>query len=401
MNRQAKESAARAFLASVFVCVALWGSTPARAEEDTHQYPIDIEKLPLSQALEAFSRQTTLQYAYFPTDDDEERMMVGPVHGRLTVNEILSKLLPQGFTFRWVNQRTVSILPPPADTPPGGVNQAVAEKDRQHSELSKDQQLSMENGGGKSGSARGPYEFDWSMLVKGKKISDSVFDGLDLDIPAQVLRSRGYRCIGASTLSDLMRLVPQQPNLKPGFFLGDGTQFADLRGLGFDTTLVLISGRRAIPSASALAVNAFDLNSIPVSAVERVEIVSDSTSAIYGADAIGGIVNIKLRENFAEPGSISTTVLRTGVPWSVMLPLARLEATVAHEVQLCSTTSIAVRYSVANAIAGTIRISCASAAGTGVLLPRRPVTSARLRWRTYLGCQRASLQYRPSAGALR
>ena len=83
--------------------------------------------------------------------------------------------------------------------------------------------------------------------------------------------------------------------------MGDGTQFADLRGLGFDTTLVLINGRRTIATASALAVNGFDLNSIPLGAVERVEIVSDSTSAIYGADAIGGVVNIVLRENIPEP----------------------------------------------------------------------------------------------------
>ena len=87
----------------------------------------------------------------------------------------------------------------------------------------------------------------------------------------------------------------------PGSYLGDGTQFADLRGLGFDTTLVLINGRRTFASASALSVNAFDLNSIPLGAVERVEIVSDSTSAIYGADAIGGVVNIRLRENIPEP----------------------------------------------------------------------------------------------------
>jgi iron complex outermembrane receptor protein len=80
--------------------------------------------------------------------------------------------------------------------------------------------------------------------------------------------------------TDLFRYVTQQPNLQSGSFLGDGTQFADLRGLGFDTTLVLINGRRTFASASAVSVNAFDLNSIPLGAVESIEIVSDSTSAI-------------------------------------------------------------------------------------------------------------------------
>ena len=49
-----------------------------------------------------------------------------------------------------------------------------------------------------------------------------------------------------STVTDLMRYVPQQLHTMPGSFLGDGTQFADLRGLGFDTTLVLINGRRTM-----------------------------------------------------------------------------------------------------------------------------------------------------------
>ena len=117
----------------------------------------------------------------------------------------------------------------------------------------------------------------------------TVFDREDIDAS------------GASTVTDLFRYVTQQPNLKPESYLGDGTQFADLRGLGFDTTLVLINGRRTIATASALSVNAFDLNSIPLGAVERIEIVSDSMSAIYGADAIGGVVNIVLRENIPEP----------------------------------------------------------------------------------------------------
>jgi iron complex outermembrane recepter protein len=117
----------------------------------------------------------------------------------------------------------------------------------------------------------------------------------------QVFDREDIEASGASTVTDIFRYVTQQPNLKPGSFLGDGTQFADLRGLGFDTTLVLINGRRTIATASALGANAFDLNSIPLGAVERVEIVSDSTSAIYGADAIGGVVNIMLRDEIPEP----------------------------------------------------------------------------------------------------
>ena len=89
------------------------------------------------------------------------------------------------------------------------------------------------------------------MIVEGQRILDSVFDSLDLDIPVTVFDREDIDASGALTITDLFRYVTQQPNLKPGSYLGDGTQFADLRGLGFDTTLVLINGRRTIPTASA------------------------------------------------------------------------------------------------------------------------------------------------------
>lgn len=71
----------------------------------------------------------------------------------------------------------------------------------------------------------------------------------------------------------------------------------DLRGLGSGRTLVLIDGRRAPASAQAASAGV-DVNAIPLAAVERIEILSDGASAIYGSDAIGGVVNIILRKDF-------------------------------------------------------------------------------------------------------
>lgn len=70
-----------------------------------------------------------------------------------------------------------------------------------------------------------------------------------------------------------------------------------LRGLGEGRTLILIDGRRA-PIAPNFG-SAQDLNSIPLAAVERIEILSDGASAIYGTDAIGGVVNIITRKDFS------------------------------------------------------------------------------------------------------
>lgn len=69
-----------------------------------------------------------------------------------------------------------------------------------------------------------------------------------------------------------------------------------LRGLGEDRTLILIDGRRAPVTPNVGS--ASDLNSIPMAAVERIEILSDGASAVYGSDAIGGVVNIITRKDF-------------------------------------------------------------------------------------------------------
>ncbi len=70
----------------------------------------------------------------------------------------------------------------------------------------------------------------------------------------------------------------------------------DLRGLGSERTLVLIDGRRA-PKAP-YAPSAQDLNAVPIAIVERIEVLKDGASAIYGADAIAGVINIITRKNF-------------------------------------------------------------------------------------------------------
>lgn len=301
MNRHANGAENCSLLASVLIAFALCWATVTRAQASDRQYDFDIAPQPLAQALLQFTKQTKLQLFYSPDDVEEDKLLAGEVKGRRTAEEALTALLPIGFTFVWTNARTVTVISPPANAPPGGVKEAEKEKDQQHSEMLKEQQLSMANGGGKSGSARGPYAFNMAMTVEGRRILDSVFRGLDPDVPATVFDRRDIEALGVSSITDLFRYLPQQVHTQPGSFLGDGTQFADLRGLGFDTTLVLINGRRTMATASALTANAFDLNSIPPGAVERIEIVSDSNSAIYGADAIGGVVNIVLRKEVPEP----------------------------------------------------------------------------------------------------
>ncbi|SEK38621.1 TonB-dependent Receptor Plug Domain [Colwellia chukchiensis] len=83
---------------------------------------------------------------------------------------------------------------------------------------------------------------------------------------------------------------------------GDGTATVDLRGLGTSRTLVMVNGRRWVPSNQSGVV---DLNTIPASLIENVEIITGGASAVYGSDAIGGVVNFKMKDDF-EGVEIST-----------------------------------------------------------------------------------------------
>ncbi len=75
---------------------------------------------------------------------------------------------------------------------------------------------------------------------------------------------------------------------------GDGSSGVNLRGLGASRTLVLVNGRRWVTALDSTV----DLNTIPVAAVERVEVLKDGASSIYGSDAIGGVVNLITRKDY-------------------------------------------------------------------------------------------------------
>ncbi|MDH3904133.1 MAG: TonB-dependent receptor [Gammaproteobacteria bacterium] len=84
-----------------------------------------------------------------------------------------------------------------------------------------------------------------------------------------------------------------------GSGIGAGAVQLSIRNVSAKRTLVLVDGKRWIAGASASGVpNAVDLNTIPDNVIERVEILQDGASAIYGSDAIGGVVNIITRQNF-------------------------------------------------------------------------------------------------------
>lgn len=134
------------------------------------------------------------------------------------------------------------------------------------------------------------------LAVTGSRIAR---DDLDGALPVQIIDRVTIEASGKTSVADLLR---NQPINSGGSFRpqsGNAAQsFAgvSLRALGSDRTLILIDGRRA-PTAPNVG-SGQDLNAIPLAAVERIEILSDGASAIYGSDAIGGVVNIITRSDF-------------------------------------------------------------------------------------------------------
>lgn len=107
---------------------------------------------------------------------------------------------------------------------------------------------------------------------------------------------------GATSLTEVLKDVAQniggQNENRTGGFTA-GASSLNLRGIGSQATLTLINGRRLASYAQPEFQSTFvDLNSIPVGAVERIEILKDGASAIYGAEAMAGVVNIILRSNY-------------------------------------------------------------------------------------------------------
>jgi len=101
------------------------------------------------------------------------------------------------------------------------------------------------------------------------------------------------------TLNDLPQLRSTFSQQNPGLGVGiAGLNLLDLRGLGTSRTLVLVNGRRHVPADILNNAVSPDVNSIPNDLIERVDIITGSSSAVYGSDAIAGVVNFVLRRDF-------------------------------------------------------------------------------------------------------
>ena len=135
-----------------------------------------------------------------------------------------------------------------------------------------------------------------TVVVTGSRISYSPTDGPQ---PLTVVTREDIEDSGLLSVGDLIQRLPMQGSGINRTYNngGDGSVRVELRALGAARTLVLVNGKRWVASGEG-ANSSIDLNTIPMAAIERVEVLKDGASAVYGSDAIAGVVNIILRKNF-------------------------------------------------------------------------------------------------------
>ena len=146
-----------------------------------------------------------------------------------------------------------------------------------------------------SGARQRPEATAERVIVTGSNIPTSEETGPN---PVDTYRTEDIQKLGVVNQTDLLSKLPIQAggtinqNIANG---GDGSVIPNLRGLLPKETLVLVDGKRVAPNANGVGV---DINLIPFPMIDRIEILKDGASAIYGADAIAGVFNIILIHKF-------------------------------------------------------------------------------------------------------
>ena len=133
-------------------------------------------------------------------------------------------------------------------------------------------------------------------VLTGSHIRRHQEDGL---APLDIISNLEIERSGSQTLADLIKFIPAVSGNSTSTAVsngGDGTTKVTLRGLPANNTLVLVNGQRVV--FDGLAGDSVDLNAIAPIAIDRLEILKDGASAIYGSDAIAGVVNIVMKDEF-------------------------------------------------------------------------------------------------------
>ena len=298
-------------LGIVLATLALGSGSLSAQGESSDKRQFDISPQSLDSALLEFSEQAELQLVVAASS--LEGMETRGFAGQGTPEKALAALLDGAdLKFSTVGATVTITDAGGSERQEGGISQSQPD-DEEDAEANMPGSETLGVGESDSQEEDGeddPLELEAS-TVTGSRITVSA-----RELPSQVivLSYEDLRNTGAPTLEQALRQLPQNINGttefggarlyqtpdSSGALLGtsniNGSSTINLRGLGESATLVLIDGKRA--GDSGMLGGFTDISEIPVSIVERVEVQLDGASAIYGSDAIGGVVNIILKKDY-------------------------------------------------------------------------------------------------------
>lgn len=287
----------------VLLCVCLMGSAFAQ-ERFAREVAFDIAAQSVEAALLEFSKQADVQVMVGTSSLNGQK--TAGVKGKLAVKDALRELLKNtGLEYRTEGNGTITIRSASAAKTDARVRplmngSSLASRDAAGEAATRDRASADE-------SAAPTMETLDEVLVTGSHIRGVAPAGSSLiEISRADIEKTGF-----ATVQEVVRSLPQNFSGGPSEstrpqLAGTGDAVArtnatngtalNLRGLGAGATLVLLNGRR-LPSGGTAGLFV-DVSSVPLSAVERIDVLTDGASAIYGSDAIGGVVNFVLRKDY-------------------------------------------------------------------------------------------------------
>jgi iron complex outermembrane recepter protein len=258
---------------AVSVLIACLTVTPTLAQSERSNF--DIPQTNLAAALIAYSKQAGINVAL---DNEQLGQRAAPaVRGNLTHEEALRQLLAgTGLRYEFVTPATVRLISP--------APHATSERPS-----SVPVQLAPRR---KVDPSEPPPE---EVVVVGSRLQPNARSAL----PTTVIDNAAIQASGAQTINNVLNDLPQASfrSTTSAAQSGRGSSTINLRGLPNGTTLVLVNGRPLAPSAFSANNGTLALGTIGLAAVERIEILSSGSSAVYGGNALAGVVNIVLKRH--------------------------------------------------------------------------------------------------------
>lgn len=307
---------------------------------------VDVPAGELTVALQKLAEQSGVEFVY--SADQLAGVRTNGVHGDYTAEKAVTKLLEGTELKLTVHESGALLIAPPAlstssssSAPAEGANPGNSARtswlDRfRLAQANTTSERSENPNSAETQPTESDKTLDTSSDVSNGKVQEEVvvigshIRGVQNNtVPLTVLDRAYIDSTGFSTTIRLLESLPQNFSLNsqsvvnvPG--ISDALPQASsvtLRGVSEGTTLILLNGRRMAPGFRSAAV---DISAVPLSAIERVEVLTDGASALYGSDAVGGVVNFVLRSDFEG----AETRLRSG--WADSVNEYRLSQTLGN-----------------------------------------------------------------------